>query len=68
MPDRRADMEKGWARLYRPMAEYAACIDLLRNEKPVYIRILDRWVYCGLFAGPEPAGEGEEHSIRGPVD
>jgi hypothetical protein len=57
-----ADSENGGFNLYYHLENYAHCIDLLRNEKPVYLL----WDgpggsnENGLMTTPEKVGEGEK--------
>jgi hypothetical protein len=45
--------------LYYHLKDFANCIDLLRNEKPVYLLWNGPGNENGLRTGEEPAGEGE---------
>ncbi len=48
--------------LYYPYADMAAIIDMLRNEKPIYlIYVPEGTNNCRLSTGSEAVGEGEEH-------
>jgi len=62
MPDKdRYDPTFG-AQLYYSWQDFPQVIDLLRNEKPIYLRYFETSIAGDLLVGvePEPVGEGED--------
>jgi hypothetical protein len=50
-----------WCRIWYHLDQFPAVIDILRNEKPVYVNYSNP-TFAQIFTGPEPIGE-EEVSI-----
>lgn len=62
MPDK--DHEAGGkAFLNYSWQDFPQFLDLLRNEKPVYLRYIDTYGLGSITAGTEPVGEGEEDQL-----
>ncbi len=59
--DNIAEINEKFGRICFSSDQYLWCIDLLRNEKPVYIVLDDERpnLHNRLYTGEEPVGEGE---------
>lgn len=57
-----ADNNKNGVNLYYHVENYQNCIDLLRNESPVYLLFSGSGTGFenGILTAPEPVGEGEK--------
>ncbi len=49
----------GHPRGHMPITEIGAVMDMLRNEKPIYIHWSESWKQVWLDTGSEPVGEEE---------
>jgi hypothetical protein len=47
------------ANLVFRLQDFSNVVDVLRNEKPVYLQYFDGVEIGGIFTGSEPIGEGE---------
>jgi hypothetical protein len=47
-----------WCRIWYHIDQFPAVIDILRNEKPVWVNYLSP-TFAQIFTGSEPIGEGE---------
>ncbi len=59
IPDGDVQDPSGYVWCHYSWNEYAAIMDMLRNERPVFLRYLDSWSMASLTTSPEPVGEGE---------
>lgn len=59
MPEHDDQEASGYVWCHLLWSDYAAIIDMLRNEKPVFLRYVDSWSMASLTTSPEPVGEGE---------
>jgi hypothetical protein len=60
LPKAHADAQEGYVRLYYHRQALPDLVDLLRNEKPVYLHFWDGpGDNTHLASGREPVGEGE---------
>lgn len=44
---------------FMPLKKFPAILDILRNEKPVYFALSERYEWAALKTGQEPTGEEE---------
>jgi len=52
--------EPSYGRIFVPISQLDAYVDLLRNESPVYAHVFeDQPDYMGISTSEEPVGEGE---------
>lgn len=54
------DAEKKTGAIFLPISRLAAYVDLLRNEKPLFVHLNDKVEWITLGTGHEPTGEGEK--------
>ncbi len=59
MPEHDVQDPSGYVWCHHHWDDYAAILDMLRNETPVFLRYLDSWSMASLTTSPEPIGEGE---------
>jgi hypothetical protein len=59
MPATDEETATGYVHCRYPAADFPNVLDLLRNEKPVYIKYVGGWNIASVTTSPEPVGEGE---------
>ena len=60
MPGGDEQDQKGYVSIHYEATDFRPVIDLLRNEKPCYLRFIKDWGIAGITTAVEPVGEGEE--------
>lgn len=61
MPDTDSRTPAGAVHCHFPWEHFPHVLDLLRNERPVYLRYVGAdWNVAAIVTSPEPVGEGEE--------
>ena len=53
------DTDKKTAAIFLPISRLAGYVDILRNEKPLFIHLSDKLEWITIGTGHEPIGEGE---------
>jgi hypothetical protein len=53
------DADKKTAAIFLPVSRLVGYVDLLRNEKPLFVHLNERVEWITLGPGHEPIGEGE---------
>lgn len=59
MPDTDSQNPNGYVFIHYPAEDFPRILDLLRNEKPVYLRYTTGWNLGEIRTSMEPVGEGE---------
>lgn len=59
LPDNRKRANQNTFDIYYHMDAWAAIVDILRNESPVYFNFSDTSNAAQIYSGSEPVGEGE---------
>jgi len=59
MPDADTQDESGYISCNYSWEDFPMVMDLLRNEKPVFVEYVGRWNQAGITTALEPVGEGE---------
>ena len=59
LPDNRKRSGQNIFEAYYPMSSWAAILDVLRNESPVYFNYSDSSNAAQIYTGREPIGEEE---------
>ena len=62
MPDSDEKNSSDYISLHYEASDFHPVLDLLRNEKPCYLRYIDEWNIASITTAIEPVGEGEETS------
>ena len=60
MPGEDEQNEDGYVTIHYAAKDFQPVIDLLRNEKPCYLRYVKDWGIAGITTAIEPVGEGVE--------
>lgn len=64
LPKHYFDAEGKKVNFFFPSYRFTWCVDLLRNEKPMFVFVSDTDMYDVLFTtGNEPVGEGEDGGV-----
>ncbi|HPX56666.1 MAG TPA: hypothetical protein PK425_09025 [Syntrophales bacterium] len=53
------DADKKTGAIFQPISRMAGYIDLLRNEKPLFVHLNEKVEWITIGTGHEPIGEGE---------
>lgn len=53
------DPDKKTAAIFMPVTRLLGYVDMLRNEKPLFVHLHDRVEWITIGTGHEPIGEGE---------
>jgi hypothetical protein len=59
LPDNRKRSNQNIFEVHYPMSSWAALLDVLRNESPVYFNYSDTSNAAQIYTGQEPVGEEE---------
>jgi hypothetical protein len=59
MPDADTQDQNGYISCNYSWEDFPMVMDLLRNEKPVFVEFVERWNQAGITTLLEPVGEGE---------
>jgi len=62
MPESDEQSESGYISLHYEAADFFPVLDLLRNEKPCYLRYVEEYDIASITTAVEPVGEGVETS------
>lgn len=62
MPSADTQRASGFISCHYTATDYPQVLDILRNEKPVYVEFDERTNVANVRTSAEPVGEGESHS------